>query len=1090
MLVRQGTGRWRPMALAAVASWVLAGSALWAQEESGAVDEPVPAREGARDAAEGDFEALLRGPIHEAFAEVYEPDPQPGVLVERRPPEPVDEAPPENMPEGNNVQWIPGYWFWDDEREDFIWISGFWRDVPPGQRWVPGYWAEEDDGVRWVPGFWADAEAQELNYLPTPPQSLEVGPTTPSPGEDYVWSPGYWRYYQADYRWRPGNWVRGYPNWCWIPPRYVWTPYGCVFVGGYWDYRPRWRGWLTNPVYFHRYPRYAFTPPLVLDVSRLLVHLWRRPGYYHYCFGDFYGPRYRGRFLPWYTFYGARRYDPLLAFYVAFYGRRDFLRRLEGWHDYYRRNERFRPPHTWAQLDDFRRRAGDRRAGPGVRMATLGTSLRDFVRDADPQRVRRLDPQARERFREVARDLRQLQRQRDLSERRLDRLPREARRVTRLPDTQDARQGRDLRRRIDVPRRPDRVTRDEPARRPEGEFRDDGRRRITEPRQPDRFEPRRPDRTERRRPMPRDTERFGERRREEVQPRREEEIQRRREEVQPRREFRPRERSRERSPAEPGRRIERSERLQPREVQPREVQPRQFRPPVRQPEAETRRPSVRQPRQVPQQLRSESRRVPGRTIQRAPTGSEGFPQFRGSAPQRSREIQRAPSMRSGGSPTRSFRQSSPERSSRGEGRGSSRGGSRGRRGNPDGHSALSGRRIDLVGSPSAPKGPSPSYAAFRGRAAEGFRGELDAHDVIHRRSYLGAISPEHSAVRFQQGTDPAQMAREPEQVPSAARRDDALRGMRGPTPAPRPRSPSEYDAWDDGVRTFGGQDDRRLGDEPDDGFDEPFDRSFDDRDRLDDRAQFGDRLEERFTDRFDETDETLDGRFEGRFDDRWEGRFGDRFGGRFEGRLGDRFGDRFEESFDDRFDRRLDEDLFEDEFDDGFDQEIDQRFDRRRQRRFDDGFRFRLDAEERFDGDFSSETFRERETQRLFGSRQRTSDGPSSRVYEFDSDTGTGRRLRERATPDQGALDAQQEFYEDDQSERLDEPTSLRTRSRGRVRAPSADGDLEADLHRRDLRFRIGGDLRARDLRGAAPQRRTARGRATDTPDRSIRRFD
>ena len=45
------------------------------------------------------------------------------------PPEPIEELPPEYRPDGDNVRWIPGYWAWDDERQDFLWISGLWREV-------------------------------------------------------------------------------------------------------------------------------------------------------------------------------------------------------------------------------------------------------------------------------------------------------------------------------------------------------------------------------------------------------------------------------------------------------------------------------------------------------------------------------------------------------------------------------------------------------------------------------------------------------------------------------------------------------------------------------------------------------------------------------------------------------------------------------------------------------------------------------------------------------------------------------------------------------------------------------------------------
>src|SRR6478735_5099490 len=82
-------------------------------------------------------EELTRGPVHEAFAAAIGSDPEPGIFVRIAPPSPIEEVPPDQQPVGNNVTWLPGYWAWDDEPNDFIWISGVWRNLPPGRQWVP-----------------------------------------------------------------------------------------------------------------------------------------------------------------------------------------------------------------------------------------------------------------------------------------------------------------------------------------------------------------------------------------------------------------------------------------------------------------------------------------------------------------------------------------------------------------------------------------------------------------------------------------------------------------------------------------------------------------------------------------------------------------------------------------------------------------------------------------------------------------------------------------------------------------------------------------------------------------------------------------
>src|SRR5205807_4620087 len=65
-------------------------------------------------------EVMARGPVHEAFAEPTNTRPEPSPVIPKQPPDPVEELPPEQKPEGNNVQWISGYWAWDDATSDFL----------------------------------------------------------------------------------------------------------------------------------------------------------------------------------------------------------------------------------------------------------------------------------------------------------------------------------------------------------------------------------------------------------------------------------------------------------------------------------------------------------------------------------------------------------------------------------------------------------------------------------------------------------------------------------------------------------------------------------------------------------------------------------------------------------------------------------------------------------------------------------------------------------------------------------------------------------------------------------------------------------
>ncbi|HJS06928.1 MAG TPA: hypothetical protein VJ809_04685, partial [Pirellulales bacterium] len=148
---------------------ILAIGTAWAfsWQPSTAQDQAVVA-----EPANESVEVLARGPVHEAFAEPVNLQSFDPLVIEVAPPEPIEELPPDQKPEGENVEWIPGYWAWDDDRQNFLWVSGVWRDIPPGQRWVPGYWSVVEGGWCWTAGFWISDAAAVIEYLPDPPETL------------------------------------------------------------------------------------------------------------------------------------------------------------------------------------------------------------------------------------------------------------------------------------------------------------------------------------------------------------------------------------------------------------------------------------------------------------------------------------------------------------------------------------------------------------------------------------------------------------------------------------------------------------------------------------------------------------------------------------------------------------------------------------------------------------------------------------------------------------------------------------------------------------------------------------------------------
>jgi len=314
--------------------------------------------------ADEQLRTLMRGPVHEAFAQPFILNPEPGLQVPQLPPPDVREVPPDIRPEGSGeVQWIPGYWGWEDGK-GFIWISGIWRDAPPQMRWMPGYWSRMGDAVRWVRGFWLREDAEDIDYLPQPPVSKENGPMGDAPGENHFWVPGVWVLQEGQFFWRDGFWADVHPEYMWTPAQYYWSPRGYVFVDGYWDYPPDRRGTLFAPILPPANPQVVYSPSVVVDAPAVMCHLFVRPTYCHYYFGDYYEPRFVDfGFRPWISF---GFYDPIRVFYRQC--RPTVYQTIVHRHDFFVRNPTWRPPHNYR---DFRRYAAgiNDRDGQGIHIA-------------------------------------------------------------------------------------------------------------------------------------------------------------------------------------------------------------------------------------------------------------------------------------------------------------------------------------------------------------------------------------------------------------------------------------------------------------------------------------------------------------------------------------------------------------------------------------------------------------------------------------------------------------------------------------------------------------------------------------------------
>lgn len=369
-------------------------------------------------------EVLTRGPVHEAFAEPVNLGRGQAAVITRRPPPALAEVPPEWRPDSENVAWIPGYWSWDGEEDDFLWVSGVWRVPPPGMQWIGGYWAEVAGGHRWVSGFWIEADAKDIHYYPPPPPANPEegsGAVVPSPAD--FWTPGGWTWHDDGFAWKAGYWARARPGRIWVPGSYLWTPRGYILSSGYWDYTMEYRGMLFAPLAVspaaYQDPDFIYSPNVAIDPALLSFYLFVRPAYGHYYFGDYFADEYVGLGIyPWYivTRFPDYHYDPLLA-YDRWYNRTRDPKRidtLEKWNAYYRRHPEARPPRDLAAEQ---RLASQLRGRVDREFLMIGRPL-DTVwqKSVFPLRLARLSPADQNRVMQSVRSTRDFQGQRSRME--------------------------------------------------------------------------------------------------------------------------------------------------------------------------------------------------------------------------------------------------------------------------------------------------------------------------------------------------------------------------------------------------------------------------------------------------------------------------------------------------------------------------------------------------------------------------------------------------------------------------------------------------------------------------------------------------
>ena len=130
------------------------------------------------------------------------------------------------------------------------------------------------------------------------------------------------------------------------------------------------RGVLFAPVYYQEplYTRanYTYTPSAVISTDLLTVHLFARPRYCHYYFGDYFDQRYeRQGYVPWtrYRQPGAA-FDGLFGYYRQHAGERGWEHAIQGLYAARYTGKAPRPPRTLVEQEKFVRQGTAQRTLP------------------------------------------------------------------------------------------------------------------------------------------------------------------------------------------------------------------------------------------------------------------------------------------------------------------------------------------------------------------------------------------------------------------------------------------------------------------------------------------------------------------------------------------------------------------------------------------------------------------------------------------------------------------------------------------------------------------------------------------------------
>jgi hypothetical protein len=116
---------------------------------------------------------------------------------------PLPEPPPDRAeapgPAPNDhSEWLKGNWSWNDQEENYSWVSGCWYD--------------------------------QYAFAPFAPPRARHERVRRAPSSAFVYRPGYWRFGGQKYSWVSGHYTRKHAGYVYVAPRYV-------KVHGHWEWR-------------------------------------------------------------------------------------------------------------------------------------------------------------------------------------------------------------------------------------------------------------------------------------------------------------------------------------------------------------------------------------------------------------------------------------------------------------------------------------------------------------------------------------------------------------------------------------------------------------------------------------------------------------------------------------------------------------------------------------------------------------------------------------------------------------------------------------------------------------------------------------